>query len=310
MGRSCGLLTGCGHPRHPMVARPSPGHGHRRHPALSRSRTLLTAIRVTGSTSHAPPPPSSRRWPRSSVPRGTARRGVRRERKPAVAITEYLKEYGHGRRHDAGAAGKRRPLRSPDPSLEPEDEALHLHRAQRHLHHRPAPVAVVHRPRLRVRQETVAHGGSIMFVGTKKQAQEAIAEQATRVGMPYVNQRWLGGMLTNFSTVYKRLQRLKELELIDFEDVAASGLTKKELLVLSREKAKLRRPSVVSARCRRCRAPSDRRHQEASTSPSVRRASSTSRSSRSSTPTATPTRSTTRFRATTTRSAPSPCSPA
>ena len=88
-------------------------------------------------------------------------------------------------------------------------------------------------------KETVAHGGTIMFVGTKKQAQEAIAEQATRVGMPYVNQRWLGGMLTNFSTVYKRLQRLKELEQIDFEDVAASGLTKKELLVLSREKAKL-----------------------------------------------------------------------
>ncbi|MBT2471098.1 30S ribosomal protein S2 [Streptomyces sp. ISL-66] len=88
-------------------------------------------------------------------------------------------------------------------------------------------------------KETVAHGGSIMFIGTKKQAQEAIAEQATRVGMPYVNQRWLGGMLTNFSTVYKRLQRLKELESIDFDDVAASGLTKKELLVLSREKIKL-----------------------------------------------------------------------
>ncbi|MDX2642638.1 30S ribosomal protein S2 [Streptomyces sp. PA03-1a] len=88
-------------------------------------------------------------------------------------------------------------------------------------------------------KETVAHGGTILFVGTKKQAQEAIAEQATRVGMPYVNQRWLGGMLTNFSTVYKRLQRLKELEEIDFEDVAASGLTKKELLVLSREKEKL-----------------------------------------------------------------------
>ncbi|MDI5965272.1 30S ribosomal protein S2 [Streptantibioticus silvisoli] len=88
-------------------------------------------------------------------------------------------------------------------------------------------------------KETVAHGGSVLFVGTKKQAQEAIAEQATRVGMPYVNQRWLGGMLTNFSTVYKRLQRLKELEEIDFTDVAASGLTKKELLVLEREKNKL-----------------------------------------------------------------------
>src|SRR5215475_10635857 len=81
-------------------------------------------------------------------------------------------------------------------------------------------------------KETVAHGGSVLFVGTKKQAQEAVAEQATRVGMPYVNHRWLGGMLTNFSTVYKRLQRLKELEQIDFDDVAASGLTKKELLHL------------------------------------------------------------------------------
>ena len=88
-------------------------------------------------------------------------------------------------------------------------------------------------------KETVAHGGSILFVGTKKQAQEAIAEQATRVGMPYVNQRWLGGMLTNFQTVYKRLQRLKELEELDFEDVPGSGMTKKELLVLEREKNKL-----------------------------------------------------------------------
>jgi small subunit ribosomal protein S2 len=88
-------------------------------------------------------------------------------------------------------------------------------------------------------RETVAHGGSILYVGTKKQAQEAIAEQARRVGMPYVNQRWLGGMLTNFSTVYKRLQRLKELELLDFGDVAASGMTKKELLGLKRERDKL-----------------------------------------------------------------------
>ena len=88
-------------------------------------------------------------------------------------------------------------------------------------------------------KETVAHGGTILFVGTKKQAQEPIAEQAARVGMPYVNQRWLGGMLTNFQTVHKRLQRLKELEQIDFEDVAKSGMTKKELLVLRREKDKL-----------------------------------------------------------------------
>lgn len=86
---------------------------------------------------------------------------------------------------------------------------------------------------------TVAHGGSVLFVGTKKQAQEPVAEQATRVGMPYVNHRWLGGMLTNFNTVSKRLSRLKELEEIDFDDVAGSGRTKKELLVLKREKDKL-----------------------------------------------------------------------
>src|SRR5690242_11210301 len=90
-------------------------------------------------------------------------------------------------------------------------------------------------------KETVAHGGTILYVGTKKQAQEAIAEQARRVGMPFVNQRWLGGMLTNFSTVHKRLTRLKELEELDYDDVAGSGLTKKELLMRKREKDKLDR---------------------------------------------------------------------
>src|SRR5699024_283855 len=83
--------------------------------------------------------------------------------------------------------------------------------------------------------------GTILFIGTKKQAQEAVAEQATRVGMPYVNQRWLGGMLTNFGTVSRRLQRLKELEEVDFDDVAASGYTKKELLMQRRERDKLTR---------------------------------------------------------------------
>ncbi|WP_308663146.1 30S ribosomal protein S2 [uncultured Actinobaculum sp.] len=88
-------------------------------------------------------------------------------------------------------------------------------------------------------KETVAHGGNILFVGTKKQAQEAIREQAERTGMPYVNERWLGGMLTNFQTVSKRIQRLKELEQMDLQDTAGTGLTKKEHLMLSREKDKL-----------------------------------------------------------------------
>jgi len=89
-------------------------------------------------------------------------------------------------------------------------------------------------------KETVAHGGSVMFVGTKKQAQEPIAEEATRVGMPYVNQRWLGGMLTNFSTVHKRLQRMKELESME-QTGGFEGRTKKEILMLTREKNKLER---------------------------------------------------------------------
>jgi small subunit ribosomal protein S2 len=88
-------------------------------------------------------------------------------------------------------------------------------------------------------KETVAHGGTILFVGTKKQAQESISEQAIRVGQPYVNQRWLGGLLTNFQTVSKRLARMKELEELDFEDTAKSGFTKKEMLIKKRELVKL-----------------------------------------------------------------------
>ncbi|MAS56223.1 MAG: 30S ribosomal protein S2 [Pimelobacter sp.] len=88
-------------------------------------------------------------------------------------------------------------------------------------------------------KDVVAKGGTVMFVGTKKQAQEAIAEQATRVGMPYVNQRWLGGMLTNFQTVHQRINRLKELDEVDFDDVAGSSRTKKELLQMRRERDKL-----------------------------------------------------------------------
>ncbi len=89
-------------------------------------------------------------------------------------------------------------------------------------------------------KETVAHGGTILFVGTKKQAQGSIQEQAQRVGQPFVNQRWLGGLLTNFQTVSKRLARMKELEEIDFDDTTR-GYTKKELLIQRRELIKLQR---------------------------------------------------------------------
>ena len=88
-------------------------------------------------------------------------------------------------------------------------------------------------------KQTVARGGSVLFVGTKKQAQESIAEQAMRVGQPYVNQRWLGGLLTNFNTISQRLARMKELEQLDYEDASKSGFTKKELLIKKRELDKL-----------------------------------------------------------------------
>jgi len=86
-------------------------------------------------------------------------------------------------------------------------------------------------------KDVVAKGGHVLFVGTKKQAQEPIQSQAKRVGMPYVTERWLGGMLTNFPTVYKRIQRLKELEAIEASNDMV--ITKKELLLLRREREKL-----------------------------------------------------------------------
>jgi len=89
-------------------------------------------------------------------------------------------------------------------------------------------------------RDTVAKGGNVLFVGTKKQAQESIKTQAERVGMPYVNFRWLGGMLTNFTTIYKRLQRLKELEAM-VATGATDVLPKKEVLRLGHEREKRER---------------------------------------------------------------------
>jgi small subunit ribosomal protein S2 len=89
-------------------------------------------------------------------------------------------------------------------------------------------------------RDTVAKGGNVLFVGTKKQAQESIKTQAERVGMPYVNFRWLGGMLTNFTTIYRRLQRLKELEAM-VATGATEVLPKKEVMRLAHEREKLER---------------------------------------------------------------------
>ena len=84
----------------------------------------------------------------------------------------------------------------------------------------------------------ISEGGQILFVGTKKQAQESIKEEAERCGMFYVNERWLGGMLTNFKTIRTRIERLKELEKMQ-EDGTFEVLPKKEVAVLLHEKEKL-----------------------------------------------------------------------
>jgi small subunit ribosomal protein S2 len=86
--------------------------------------------------------------------------------------------------------------------------------------------------------DLAARGGVLLFVGTKKQAQEAVAVNAARCGMPYVNARWLGGMLTNFVTIRSRVSRMEELEAMD-ADGRMAALPKKEQILLRKELSKL-----------------------------------------------------------------------
>ena len=87
-------------------------------------------------------------------------------------------------------------------------------------------------------RDTVANGGNVLFVGTKRQAQETVAEEAARCGMPYVTERWMGGMLTNWDTMFKRIQELERLEKVrDSEEI--NRLTKKEGLLIEREITRL-----------------------------------------------------------------------
>ena len=87
-------------------------------------------------------------------------------------------------------------------------------------------------------KEVAASGQSILFVGTKKQAQDSVKEEAERSGTFYINQRWLGGTLTNFATIQKRIERLKQLETME-EDGTFEVLPKKEVIILRKEKERL-----------------------------------------------------------------------
>lgn len=101
-------------------------------------------------------------------------------------------------------------------------------------------VPTLHRALMALR-DVVAHGGRVLFVGTKRQAQEPIAAAAKRCGQYYVNHRWLGGMLTNWKTISQSIRRLRELEVQLADPATQQGFTKKELLNLSRERDKLER---------------------------------------------------------------------
>jgi small subunit ribosomal protein S2 len=88
-------------------------------------------------------------------------------------------------------------------------------------------------------RDLAASGGHVLFVGTKKQAQDAIREEAVRCNMYYVHNRWLGGTLTNFSTIRQSIERLRKIEEMENDPKIVEALTKKEMLGLKREKAKL-----------------------------------------------------------------------
>ncbi|HHV73618.1 30S ribosomal protein S2 [Thermoanaerobacterium sp. PSU-2] len=89
-------------------------------------------------------------------------------------------------------------------------------------------------------KDVVSNDGTVLFVGTKKQAQDSVKEEAERCGMYYVNQRWLGGMLTNYKTIRSRIERLKELKKME-EDGTFEVLPKKEVIKLRKEKEKLQK---------------------------------------------------------------------
>jgi len=89
-------------------------------------------------------------------------------------------------------------------------------------------------------RDIAAEGGEVLFVGTKKQAQETIVEEARRCGMPYVNQRWLGGMLTNHQTIHKSLDKLEKIKAV-LQDGTVEKLTKKEVSHLVKQREKLER---------------------------------------------------------------------
>ncbi len=121
--------------------------------------------------------------------------------------------------------------------MEPENGSLYLHGEKRYIIDLQKSVGKVDEAYKAV-SEIAAQGGTILFVGTKKQAQDAVKTEAERCGMFYVNERWLGGMLTNFKTIQSRIAKLKKIEAMS-EDGTFDVLPKKEVIALKKEWEKL-----------------------------------------------------------------------
>lgn len=150
-----------------------------------------------------------------------------------------LKEVGEdgGHLHET-AFGSRRALWPPNASLESKmDRYIFTERNGIYIIDLQKTVKMVEEAYNFVRS-LAESGGTILFVGTKKQAQDSVAEEAQRCGMFYINQRWLGGTLTNFQTIQKRIERLHELERME-EDGTYDLLPKKEVITLKKEKQRL-----------------------------------------------------------------------
>ncbi len=214
-------------------------------------------------------------------------------------------EQKNGSRIYEAAAGSWRAFRPPDPPLEPQNgNYIYTERNGIYIIYLQKTVKKLEEAYSFVR-ELAANGQSILFVGTKKQAQDAIKEEAERVGQYYVNARWLGGMLTNFRTMRTRIDRLAQLKKME-EDGTFAMLPKKEVIKHQGEIAKLEKYLGGVKDMKKLPGalfivdPRKERNAIAG-----RPASCTSPSSPSSTPTVTPMRSITSSPATTTPSAPS-----
>ena len=143
-----------------------------------------------------------------------------------------------GRYHHEKSVGGWRSLWSSNQALEPKNGSIHF-TERNGLYHRSAKTVKVEEAYNFIR-DLVTDGKAVLFVGTKKQAQETIQDEAERCGMFYVNQRWLGGMLTNFKTINRSISRLQELERMK-GDGSFDVLPKKEVLKLEKELFQLNR---------------------------------------------------------------------